>query len=376
MGNLIALVFAPFFAAKKKPTNKQREDAHQTERAYQQIMQNEITYEHVKHKAIGAQQQKTESAPEGAQHAREAAKQYENEKQKLLELDWGSRPSHLKHDCNSVGLVGRSGVGKSSLCNALVKVGISTFVPQDERSSYRGKIDHARVGAVETTREPLSFLIPGTFLNLVDNPGHGTVGTSSTEYIRSFGIGYYLQILYVYAGRLEEIDAMLMLNFLMYNVPFVVVRQKFCSDLETFACTQFYKDHPRYDPLFSDGEEEDIKKKYVENKIHDESIIKDCKDILRKELTNNWTELIRKCPNPAVRDNQNYLKAKLKVFFVDSKVPNKYDIAEIFSYINQRILKLLGPKMVKMMQNRLPAMNSGQQASQEDDSHDDLIDID
>lgn len=91
-----------------------------------------------------------------------------------------------------IAILGRSGVGKSSLCNALLN-----------RSSDTD--ESAAVGVIETTLTPTSYpLMDNVFL--WDVPGVSTPSISQADYCQLIDINRYDMFLILSRGRFTEID--------------------------------------------------------------------------------------------------------------------------------------------------------------------------
>lgn len=91
-----------------------------------------------------------------------------------------------------IAILGRSGVGKSSLCNTL-------------RSLISEQTDAAPVGVIETTASPTCYpLMENVFL--WDVPGVSTPSVSKEDYCRLIDINRYDMFLILSRSRFTEID--------------------------------------------------------------------------------------------------------------------------------------------------------------------------
>jgi uncharacterized protein (DUF697 family) len=104
--------------------------------------------------------------------------------------DFGSELDALENIVVRIAVIGRSGVGKSSLINAL----------------YGEKV--AQTGSIETTEEPQEFNVRG--LTLVDLPGCGTTRFPRDTYVEDLGLAHYDAFILVVAKRIYEDDLELM----------------------------------------------------------------------------------------------------------------------------------------------------------------------
>lgn len=240
----------------------------------------------------------------------------------------GKKPNYLREEAKSVGLIGRSGVGKSSLWNTLVRYLFRRYVPEDSWPGYIGGIPKAKVGPVETTREAAAYQIPESALTLVDHPGHGTVAFDTTAYAVAFGLKYFDRLLYVYSGRLLQSDVNVMINLLMHQVHFAIVRQKFHQDIDSFSCREEAQGN-----IFDDDEDSAVSGAEVcqeatgFHKVETEVLVQYTRFRLANEVQSNMNEALFKLKHIPSRRH-------IRFFCVDSKFPEQYDGPALRSYIS------------------------------------------
>ena len=91
-----------------------------------------------------------------------------------------------------IAILGRSGVGKSSLCNSLLNLSLD-------------KLESAAVGVIETTLTPTSYrLLDNVYL--WDVPGVSTPSISQADYCQLIDINRYDMFLILSRGRFTEVD--------------------------------------------------------------------------------------------------------------------------------------------------------------------------
>lgn len=332
--------------ANQRRAQEERERAEERAREAEQRRQEEeqkekklrLEYEEIYKEKLDAEARRleieasTRQAKQASQHAAEVAELERKNRLLILERDWGPRPSHIPSSYNSIGFFGRSGVGKTSLWNCCSKILFKALVPPEEMDQHKGSIPHGATGACETTLEPASYQIPETFVNVIDNPGHGTVAFDTMEYIKRFGVGYYFKRFYVFSGRLLETDVRMMLQFIVFDLEFVLVRQKFQQDLESFAKSEYEELNNTEDP-FADEDEDELMKVYMQSRMEEPSFIAKCKARLHDEMRKNLTEVVSNHNNPFIRDNQaRWLSHKIDFYCVDSRKPKLYDWESLLEY--------------------------------------------
>ena len=268
------------------------------------------------------------------------AKKRDDEARKaLLEKDWGPRPSYIPDYVFSIGFAGKSGVGKTSLWNSFVKHLFLKLVPESQQTEFISSVPLGRVGAVETTREVMSYQLPGTSLLLSDLPGHATLHFQARTYVRDFSIGYYDIVLYVYSGRLNDSDVGLLLNFILYDIPFRLVRQKFHQDILTFAGNHYRANH-EVGPFNDNGPE---MQQAVNRSIEDPTLIAEAKKMLHEEVIENWTDLLDATESSVVQRRRGQLIDKIEdpsiSYCIDSKHGEKYDCNAILEDARARMVE-------------------------------------
>lgn len=267
--------------------------------------------------------------------AREEADRARRERERLIEQNWGRRPTYLRENSLSVGFFGRAGTGKTSLWNTLNRTLFRQLVPREQWENHRENFRRHAVGAVgalETTQSVAHYQIPTTIVNMIDNPGHGTVRFSSTEYVRHFGVGYYHKRLYVYSGRLLEPDVRMIFTLIYFGVEFVLVRQKFEQDLKSFAKSLYETNVSNEDPFAEDQDEAETN--FIRAKLVDQSFVADCRDRLKMEFKRNFENLIDDSPSEIVRNEKELLMSKeFKFYCVDSQTIERYDGSALVQYL-------------------------------------------
>ncbi|CAB9517648.1 Interferon-gamma-inducible GTPase [Seminavis robusta] len=257
----------------------------------------------------------------------------------LLEKSWGPRPSHLPDDVFSVAFTGRTGTGKTSLWNEYVKLFFLQLVPTQKQNSYISSVPRGEVGIVETTKDAISYTFPETYFAIADIPGHGTSSFPTSAYVRELSIGYYDMVLYVYADRLNRTDVDLMLNYIMYQIPFRLVRQKFHKDLVGCAENEFRVTNEV--TAFNDRSKEMAE--YVQTRVKNQEFISKTKKRLHEELIKNWTTLLDAAPASVVQLRKADFISKMKdasIFYcLDSNHPEKYDSVALLGDIKERMIE-------------------------------------
>ncbi|MEZ4870389.1 MAG: GTPase [Caldilineaceae bacterium] len=140
----------------------------------------------------------------------------------------------------SVALLGRTGVGKSSLINALVGQEVATVSIQ-----------------TDTTTAPEEY--EWNHLIFVDLPGYNTQSFPAETFYQDFGLAHYDLILCVWCGKIEEQDVKIFQKVMAGPKPFLLVRSKWDTEkqrgksklelatlVEEDFATQFGRPHPLF----------------------------------------------------------------------------------------------------------------------------------
>ncbi|ETO09235.1 hypothetical protein RFI_28152 [Reticulomyxa filosa] len=133
-----------------------------------------------------------------------------------------TRPKWLLSDAINVAVCGGSGVGKSSLVNAI-------------RGLKPGDPKEAKIDVCETTNVhqdyPFSFDVNSISVNfsIWDLPGAGTVNHPYETYIVNFGIGYMNLVMVVVGERLTPFDCEMIKFLEQKNIIYYIVRNKFAD---------------------------------------------------------------------------------------------------------------------------------------------------
>jgi len=123
----------------------------------------------------------------------------------------------------NIGVFGPTGVGKSSLINAML-------------AKRPGQEGAARVGVAETTLEPTKYLFPGaTNVRVWDLPGAGTPRFQRESYVKDMGLRYFDIVIIVSASRVTSTDVTLVQELDRHKVPHLIVRTKIDHDVENEA---------------------------------------------------------------------------------------------------------------------------------------------
>lgn len=132
----------------------------------------------------------------------------------------------LNLQCINIGIVGVSGVGKSTMINSILEL----------KGPNRAKIGVTETTTVINTRtfEPNSYNLKlnqcnsdtRDLLKLYDLPGCGTVNQPRDDYISDFGLIYFDIVIIVIAERIREDDEMLIQSLNAFNVKTIIVRNK------------------------------------------------------------------------------------------------------------------------------------------------------
>lgn len=194
-----------------------------------------------------------------------------------------------------IAVLGRSGVGKSSLCNSLLNFSLE-------------RLESAAVGVIETTLIPTSYqLLDNVYL--WDVPGVSTPSISQADYCQLIDINRYDMFLILSRGRFTEIDLWLS----------DIVRDRFNKTLFFIrtGIDEELRNHRRDYPT-------NFNSKLVLDQIH-----QNCQTNLETTLSHT----------------------NLSLYLVNTKDKTKYDfprlIDDIFSHINHerdnRVLTLIKP---------------------------------
>eukprot|EP00929_Paragymnodinium_shiwhaense_P076465 TRINITY_DN39324_c0_g1_i1.p1 TRINITY_DN39324_c0_g1~~TRINITY_DN39324_c0_g1_i1.p1 ORF type:complete len:604 (-),score=113.01 TRINITY_DN39324_c0_g1_i1:413-2224(-) len=123
------------------------------------------------------------------------------------------------------GIMGRVGVGKSTLINALRGV-----TPRNAEA--------APVGVGHTTRRPKPYSFAGDIAQLTRNmarlwdlPGAGTKDWPTDSYIRAAGLRHFDGVVFVTAGAFSDAEATLVSQLANFKVPYYLVRNKCDQDV-------------------------------------------------------------------------------------------------------------------------------------------------
>lgn len=127
------------------------------------------------------------------------------------------------------GVMGRVGVGKSTLINSL-------------RGLQARNADAAPVGIGHTTRSPKPYNFVGDVATLTRNmarlwdlPGAGTKDWPCSTYIRDAGLRHFDGVLFVTSDAFSEVEASLMQQLQEFKVPYYLVRNKVDQDVANNA---------------------------------------------------------------------------------------------------------------------------------------------
>ncbi|XP_013388685.1 interferon-inducible GTPase 1 [Lingula anatina] len=125
---------------------------------------------------------------------------------------------HWKKTDLHVAMIGESGAGKSAFINAALDL--------DETDPRA-----AKVGVVETTREPAPYKLPDKPLTLWDLPGVGTASFPKETYLRQIKFRRYEFFIIVSSTRFSENDLWLAKAIQQENKKFYFVRSKIDIDI-------------------------------------------------------------------------------------------------------------------------------------------------
>jgi GTP-binding protein EngB required for normal cell division len=135
----------------------------------------------------------------------------------------------------NIGVLGASGVGKSSFVNAIRHVRNSDAIA-------------AKVGVVETTEEPTKyhFPSPSVFTDegqplmcyIWDVPGAGTRKHPVETYIRDMGLRYFDLVVLMTADRFTEVENDMLDQLRRFKVPYFIVRSKIDATIHAAIVTE------------------------------------------------------------------------------------------------------------------------------------------
>lgn len=127
------------------------------------------------------------------------------------------------------GVMGRVGVGKSTLINAL-------------RGLRARSPEAAPVGIGHTTRQPKPYnfvgdvaLLTRNMARLWDLPGAGTKDWPCASYVRDAGLRHFDGVIFVTSDAFSELEAALMRQLQEFKVPYYIVRNKVDQDVANNA---------------------------------------------------------------------------------------------------------------------------------------------
>mmetsp|Transcript_27408 Transcript_27408/g.64008 ORF Transcript_27408/g.64008 Transcript_27408/m.64008 type:complete len:372 (-) Transcript_27408:240-1355(-) len=134
-------------------------------------------------------------------------------------------PGWLNSRVLNWGVVGRAGVGKSSIINAM-----RGLKPTDEGA--------AKVGIGHTTKVPRPYSFTGEFASMTQNmarlwdlPGAGTKAWPCSTYVRDAGLRHLDGVLFVTSDVFLETEVELMQQLLEFAVPYYILRNKVDQDI-------------------------------------------------------------------------------------------------------------------------------------------------